>query len=107
MDQYQSSSFATIYGHGQLPVQIFPITEAANMTWDFLCGTHEWIQKSFIELQESKIMWFLQDDIEVPCIMQCCFAHHPLWRRARAEVSILGNTEVDDDTLHATVEVTA
>ena len=38
----------------------------------------KWIQKGLLELQESTIMWFLQDDIEVPCIMHgCCFGTLP------------------------------
>ena len=36
--------------------QTHSITEATNETWGFLCGTHEWIQKSSVELQEGKIM---------------------------------------------------
>ena len=34
----------------QLHIQITTITEAINETWDFLYGTHEWIQKSSVEL---------------------------------------------------------
>ena len=50
--------------------KLHSITEAINKTWEFLYVTHEWIQKRSVELQESRIMWFLQDGIEVPCTMQ-------------------------------------
>ena len=50
--------------------KLHSITEAINKTWDFICGTHEWIQESSVQVQECRIMWFLQDDIEVPCITQ-------------------------------------
>ena len=50
--------------------KIHSITEAANKTWDFLCQTHQWIPKSSVEFQESRVRELLQDDLEVPCIVQ-------------------------------------
>ena len=55
---------------GNFMFKFHSMTEAINKMWDFFFGTHKWMQKSFKEIQESKSMWFLQDDIEVPCMMQ-------------------------------------
>ena len=35
--------------------KLHSMTEAVNKTSDFLCGTHEWIQQSSMDLQESKL----------------------------------------------------
>ena len=75
------SKWCTIWNFSQAAISLRPkdmenliskfhsITEAANKTWDYLHGNHEWIQQSSMELQESNILMFLNYDIEVPCIM--------------------------------------
>ena len=50
--------------------KLHTITLIVDKTWVSLSQIYEWIQEGSMELHERKIMWFLQDDIEVPCIMQ-------------------------------------
>ena len=63
---YTNAATSVRSRHGSAISKSHSIKEAA---WEVLYGTHAWIQDCSTELPESNMMW-IQDDIEVPCIMQ-------------------------------------
>ena len=83
MGLFQSSYLAAVEGHGKLSPNYIQSPRQSTRPGTFCMGLTKGCNNAPWTSKNAKIMWFLQDDIQVPCIMQCRL----LWLCAQSDLN--------------------